>query len=1345
MTWFSFTNWLKRANREATPRARAGRRRAVSLSLEQLEERTVPSVVFDPQFAKESVSSSPYTVINDATVYLIFWGTNWGSGQNLGPSAVSKLTNDAKAVINSPYFPGLKEYGDVGTVTYGGAWTDSSSDPPAGFNVGGPGAITTDQAEISTATINNPSWVPTPSAIYVVIPVGGSSGYNGQGAVNYLGLPSLTLSANICSVGGASNPSDGSTVDDFFTQTFSHEVAERISDPVNGGVGISFSTASSFPGYVNPNPPNVNNNPNLPGNLAYLAGSIQIGDGEQEPGSQPHYGYRLNGAKAQSFWSAQTLDSSGNAGAFIVPDGNTEKIYLQPIWNSSGTIDLSNYFDSSGNPGPNTTITGPTFTGNYNLLIIGDHQSSTPADDTITVNANDSQVSVTLDGQSFLFANFWDGGQIQNITIKAGGGSNTLTIQGVAADQKVEIDTAGSDHLVIGDATDNLSGILGAITVNGNGNTTVDVDDRGNSSTPAGYALYAPQSTTFTIDAGQLTRSAQALAAVVFPYLSLQTFTTTIQYGALASLTVDGGPAVAATPRPYHILNTSQANAVTINANGSDAVILGDASHNLAGINSVTVNGNGSTTLEVNDAGNATTPAQFASYAPVSTTFTVDAGQLTRSAVANVSLQIYPLPLPIPIANYPVTTTVGYGALASLTVDGGPPVAAAPTPYHILNTSQANAVKIKANGSDAVMLGDSSHNLSGIGSVTLNGNGHTTLEVNDAGNATTPAQFVSYTAVSTRFTIDKGQLARSAVANVSLQVYPLPLPIPIANYPITTTVGYGGLASLTVDGGPAVSLTPTPCQVRNTTGTAAVTIKAAGADTISVGSASNTLDFIQTPVSVYGNANTTLNVNDIGTATINNWDIAASSIDRHPLGGSPPAAPQITYHNLANVTVTTGIGQSFIGIESTNATTTTIVNGNNRGDEFIVEDSLNLLDDVKGPLQLHGSGLDFLSAVDSGNTIGRTYTVTTGLLQREGMASITYDGMGEFVLSTANNPNGHTSSTVNVQTVNTVFSVFSIAKGDMVTVGQNGSIAGILGELRFQGAIGQTPGQITLDDHADSAPRTVTPITLQGNDPTFGYVVGGLLPNGGRIGFLSLDATTPVSILGGTADKVFGIHDFSGAPAISLVAEPVGSTRTNMHNKLDYSAYTGRVQVILPLGMATGFASVSGIQDVAGGIGNSLLVGDPNPNILIGGTGRNVLIGGGGGDTLDAHLSTGDNILIDGTTIYDGTPNYLLDLDAIFAEWTRTTGLSPSNSYHVRYSDLTNGSGSINPLNTVNGQLILLNNQTVLAATSPDTLIASNNIDPTTAKRVHNWLFSDFDLDDVIIGFVTSSDHKTKV
>src|SRR5262249_2261092 len=154
---------------------------------------------------------------------------------------------------------------------------------------------------------NNPTWVPTASAIYVVVPVGGSSGYNGQGTVNYLGAYYAT--ANICSVGGASNPSDGSTVDDWFTQTFSHELAERITDPTSGGVEINFPTDPSYPGYVGYFTPHVNNNPSRADNSPWFVNSAQIGDNEQELGGDQHYGYRLTGSngvkvKVQSFWSA---------------------------------------------------------------------------------------------------------------------------------------------------------------------------------------------------------------------------------------------------------------------------------------------------------------------------------------------------------------------------------------------------------------------------------------------------------------------------------------------------------------------------------------------------------------------------------------------------------------------------------------------------------------------------------------------------------------------------------------------------------------------------------------------------------------------------------------------------------------------------------------------------------------------------------------------------------------------------------------------------------------------------------------------------------------------------------
>jgi hypothetical protein len=462
----------------------------------------------------------------------------------------------------------------------------------------------------------------------------------------------------------------------------------------------------------------------------------------------------------------------------------------------------------------------------------------------------------------------------------------------------------------------------------------------------------------------------------------------------------------------------------------------------------------------------------------------------------------------------------------------------------------------------------------------------------------------------------------------------------------------------------------------------------------------------------------------------------------NPLG---PPTQTINYSHVSKLAVHGGAGHDFYGGIGTSFGTNTALYGSGTGNEFIVNNAFNSLDDIRGSLAIHGGGLDYLSVVDSGNTVGHTYTMTTGQLTRDGIAPITYDGIGQFILTSAANTAGQTSSMINVQSVNAVFAVLAVAKGDTITVGQNGSLAGIQAEMRIQANPGQMPKQITFDDSADTATHT---ITLKGNDPTFGYLVSGLLPNNDRIGFLSLDPTTPVSILGGPADKTFQVHDFVGAPAISLVAEPASSTRANMHNKLDYSAYAGQVLVSLPLGYATGFAKVSGIGDVTGSVGNNLLVGDSHPNILTGGTGRNVLIAGGGGDTLDAHLSQGDNLLIGGRTDWDTN---LAALQAIMNEWDRTD-LSPTNSFVTRLSDLTSGTGTTNPLNVVNGQLILLtpatnpssNNGTVHLDGTPDTLIGTNLIDPATGKRARNWFFYDQALD-TLVNYQNGTDRKTKI
>jgi Ca2+-binding RTX toxin-like protein len=155
-------------------------------------------------------------------------------------------------------------------------------------------------------------------------------------------------------------------------------------------------------------------------------------------------------------------------------------------------------------------------------------------------------------------------------------------------------------------------------------------------------------------------------------------------------------------------------------------------------------------------------------------------------------------------------------------------------------------------------------------------------------------------------------------------------------------------------------------------------------------------------------------------------------------------------------------------------------------------------------------------------------------------------------------------------------------------------------------------------------------------------------------------------------------------------------------NTLLYSAYSGAVFVDLPLNMATAVGQgVFDIQNVTGGQGNSMLVGDANPNVLMGGTGRNIIIGGAGADTIAG--GGGDNILIGGSTVYDQN---LLALQAIMAEWTRT-----DLSFEQRLAQLISEGENDGRLNGI----YVLNKKSVQSDGATDSL---------TGGGGHNWFFA---------------------
>jgi hypothetical protein len=1562
-------------------------------TLEPLEERTVPTILFKPVDGLETTIDKGGNGMGSPTVYLLFWGDFWGTGA--GPYYESQVIDAAQNLLSTQYFSRLTQYRASSPLTFGGyANTFQNDNPSQRFSASNLDDLLNNY--IDNGTLPESDTPPT-QALYVVVtpplinsddPVAQSS--NGFTYDNDLETD-LDDEVRVW-LGG------GGTTDfyiDNYTENLSHELAEAVSNPqtILGGLGGFHIESQGFrvnPGSMFPNPP-----PN----------SNQICDYEAQD-----YTHRITGpgffipVEVQSYWSEADK-------AFVIPDGNVQTLTV-----SNATVGASSFnsatltIDGNSLSSPNeaitidtvqdggasngglmitltdpSTSTAETFrfdpdqiskievngeNGNHTItiqslpagvnldvarstgsdhVVIGDFVANVSSVvGTVTINGNGSttvevddrgnyqappaspiylsyqplttsfiidagqltrsaQATVTQVGapspvtQTFpttiqysnLASLTIDGGPpvgtspttydilgasqsapviikaagsdavtlgdlihnlsgIRSVTVNGNGNttvevndagntvipspfisytaiSTTFTINdgqlirtarangvelvppnfqgnftttlsytdlasltvdggpavGMASPPTptpyhilntsqtgaVIIKATGSDAVTLGDRSDNLSGIR-SVTVNGNGNTTVEVNDAGNTVLPTPFISYTAISTTFTINADQLTRSAQALGILPVAPFFQASFTTTLSYTDLASLTVDGGPAVGLTspptPTPYHILNTSQAGAVVIKATGSDAVMLGDQSDNLSGINSVTVNGNGRTTLELNDAGNAMTPAQFAAYTPVSTTFAINAGQLTRSAVANVSIQYAQPPAPpVPINNYSITTTVGYSGLASLTVDGGPAVGPNATPYHILNTSQAGAVVINATGSDAVLLGDQNHNLSAISSVTVTGNGSTslelddsgnaaipagftsyqplqtsftidagqlvrrasantvrnghnlkgrqfqttvaysglagltidggpavagtvtpyqvlntpapftinahgsdavllgdqnhnlsaissmtvtgngstTLEVNDAGNAAIPAGFVSYAPVSTTFTVDTGQLTRSAVANVSVQVLPPPLPaVPIPNHPFTTTISYSGLAGLTIDGGPAVTDPPTTYQVLSTAGivspltSSAVTINAHGTDAVTVGDANNTMNGIQGTVNVTGNGNTTLNVVDTGTSSEEAYQLFYNQLQRYPYTagqslGNPTQT--ITYSNILHLYVHGGTNADTWFVNSTSTVTITDLYSSggtpSNENEFVVYNSAFVLDGIQGPLALHGGagGYDFAEADDYSNTVGHTFTLSTsaqtGTLTRDGIKPITFDGIVELIVYVPVVGRNH----FNVQGVLPTMTAFLTASnGDQDVVGSlapnpGGTMAAVQGGVSFAFETTQVtaPVQLTLDDSADQSTTTHQVTIGVASSPDIYRYVTNLAGNGAWVRW-DLPTGSTVKIMGRLGgNETFAMQALQ--PNLAPVIQAGGP-----NNTLDYSAYSGDVSVNLHGGTATLLAGISGIQNVTGGNGNNLLLGDANPNILIGGTGLPAGI---------VSLWTGDGNAIDSVGGNNGT------------------------------------------------------------------------------------------------------------
>ena len=893
----------------------------------------------------------------------------------------------------------------------------------------------------------------------------------------------------------------------------------------------------------------------------------------------------------------------------------------------------------------------------------------------------------------------------------------------------IDVNSAGA-HVYVGSSGVSLDNVSN-LAIQGHGDTQLSVDDeaKGNQTIPVpdgstiavqlmgdlGYHIYADAITRSVLE--RITQTGPNGNVISDAFLNP---TSTIHYQGIAALDIKGGRA----NTDCTVDSTGASMATTFSPGaGILGVLLGEisptgTSYDLSDIKGhVTVNGSGRSSVQLDDEADEFKSGTY-QITDSSTAYTANLGQ---HIVGRLVLD--------------------YSALTGLQVRTG-------GPRNTLRVSNLAALPLVISdgiGQDTITVGNAISSLDNISRLSVFGHTGTTLTLDNeaAQDAKFPPLFdgvgfdVTTIGYNARFAVTQSQVLFTDLVVVTdeyvIRARPPINPVS-STQAVAAQIDYSGIGRLAIISASSEPLSqagvpldsggsPSVFTVRSTAAVTPVTIAIGAGDTANVGSAANTLDAIQSDLSINGrDGNTTLNLHDEGTAAREEYDVYADRVDREPFSPGEPAPPPtqtIHYSGIANLNVHGGayaFGDAYYALGTPTGTSVALYAGGGRSNEFIIETTGGNLDGIHGPVAVHGVSIYDVSVVyDYGNSSAHTYTLSapdavTSVLQRDGLAAITQDGIGEMILYVPVVGGNH----VNVQGLPAgLYANLTTSNGDVDTVGNptpNGplTMVGIYGTVSFsfEAPTVTAPVQLSVDDSGDVS-TSISPcrvsLGLDYADSSGFTWVNNLSGNNDWVGW-NLPAGSSVTVRG----RVNGNETFAIKPTRNSIAPTLQASGSN--NALDYSAYTGYVTVNLARDTATALAEISGIQNVTGGQGNNLLVGDANANRLIGGTGRNILLGGLGSDTLDASQSQGDNILIGGRTDWDQNQPAL---DAIMAEW------ESGNDFGTRRTNITSGvTGSDgNRYALVGGQG---NDRTVLDDGAIDTLTCTSNPDP----NVVDWLFT---------------------
>jgi len=214
------------------------------------------------RYASGGDASAPQTIVDgggikmvDPQVQLVFWGAEWT--KPAPPTSPQAIESAVQVLCQGIYFEPLSEYGAFESITYGGSYYASSSEPPAQFVRGNVQGLVT--SLIGAGSVPKPNTGNYADWIYCVLmpstTVYQPGGLNGEHSVASWTDPDTKQSFKPY-VAWILN----GTLDQM-TTTISHELAEAITDPQ--GTGIQLAPA---------NPSNWNEIGDVCASVAYLDG-----------------------------------------------------------------------------------------------------------------------------------------------------------------------------------------------------------------------------------------------------------------------------------------------------------------------------------------------------------------------------------------------------------------------------------------------------------------------------------------------------------------------------------------------------------------------------------------------------------------------------------------------------------------------------------------------------------------------------------------------------------------------------------------------------------------------------------------------------------------------------------------------------------------------------------------------------------------------------------------------------------------------------------------------------------------------------------------------------------------